>query len=211
MLEINEYLKMLVALLAIVDPLGNMPFFLSLTASFSLSQKNYTIKIAMFASMIIFIANVFVGKYFLEFFGITIESFQIAGGILLMSIAFSILNDEPKINKQQANDEIEEASHHKTIAIVPLAMPLIAGPGAVSLIIVYSNKYDDIIHKLLLCLVLLIIVLITYLVFKASNIILKKIGHTGISIINKVMGMILVAISVEFIAQGILGLFPGLR
>ena len=145
------------------------------------------------------------------FFGISISSFKIAGGILLLLMAINMLNAKTP-NAKSTKEELEEAHEKSTniseIAIVPLAIPLIAGPGAISTIIIYSQQDDSLIHLLYMSLIIFLLSVIVFVSLRASTFITKKLGITGINVISRVMGLILASISIEFIVSGLLVVFP---
>lgn len=129
MLDFTEYTKFLIALIAIVNPIGIIPIYISLTAQYEVSQKAVIARLVVISATIILLVAAFFGEPILTFFGISINSFRVGGGILLLLMAISMLNDTHK-NLQQNKTMVEETG--ESIAIVPLAMPLLAGPGAIS-------------------------------------------------------------------------------
>lgn len=205
MLDFTEYTKFLVALLAIVNPIGIIPIYISLTAQYSAAERAKIARLVIFSATLILLVTVFFGEIILQFFGISISSFRVGGGILLLLMAISMLHNT-EVNLQKNKSMVEQSG--ESIAVVPLAMPLLAGPGAISTVIINSYKGNGIEHYLLLSLDILILGLILLVVFKLVPWIARHMSQVGIHIATRIMGLILAAIAVEFIANGLKGLFP---
>lgn len=209
MLPYPEYLKIFVALLAIVNPFGAVPIFISLISGTGIRERNNIINVVAITVASILIGSLFFGELILKLFGISIYSFKVGGGILLLLIAISMLN--AKISPiTQTREEAEESMDKESIAVVPLAIPLIAGPGAISTIIIDAHKAAGIGHYLTITAEIILLCLILWIVLRLSPLISKRISGTGINIFTRIMGLILSAIAVEFIANGLKGLFPSL-
>lgn len=209
MLEFTEYAKIFLALVAIVNPLGAIPIVMALTADASDEEFKRTIKITVVSVLVILLAALFTGEFLLALFGISVNSFRVAGGILLLLMALSMLHA-----RQSAitfsKEEASSAGSRDSVAVVPISMPLLAGPGAISTVIIYTQKSPAPLHYLFMGLDIVVLVLLLWLAFLAIPWISRHITQTGINIFSRVMGLILAAIAVEFIANGIKGLFPAL-
>lgn len=207
--EYTEYTKLLIGLLAIVNPLGAVPVFVALTAGATDSERKRIAKIVTTAVlMILFVALLF-GDWLLGFFGITIHSFSVGGGILILLMAIAMLQARISPVAQTA-DEARESEAKESVAVVPLAMPLLAGPGAISTVILYAHKDPGVAHYLTMGLDILIVGGVLWLVLQLVPWITHHISQTGINIFTRIMGLILAAIAIEFIAAGMKGIFPGL-
>jgi len=209
MLEYTEYMKMLIGLIAIVNPIGAMPIFISLTSEFDASERRKISKIATYSVLTILLVTLFVGENVLHFFGITINSFLVAGGLLILLMAISMMYAKTSRIKHTV-EEAEESEGKDSIAVVPLATPLLAGPGAISTVILYAHQGTGFRHYLIVGSIILALSLLLFIVFKFVPLISKYISQTGINVFTRIMGLILAAISIEFIASGIKGLFPAL-
>lgn len=154
-------------------------------------------------------ATVFTGEVVLRFFDISLDAFRVAGGILLLMMALSMLQARRGRSKQTP-EETREAIESTSVAVVPLTMPLLAGPGAISAVILFSHQVPGFFEKSVLIVICLLLSVITWLFFDLSVKIEKYISATAINIVMRVMGLILAAISVEFIAEGLKALLPGL-
>lgn len=207
MLELQEYLKIFIGIFAILNPLGALPLYLSLTAHHTEQDKKYVALTAAKAATIILLVTLFFGELILSFFGISVNSFRVGGGILILLMAISMLHAQTSGAKNTEAERVE-ASTRESIAIVPLAMPMLAGPGAISSIILYGNRAHDWAHYLIVSAEIMIVGIIIAILMRLSGKIAKQLGQTGMNIITRVMGLILAAISIEFISLGLKGLFP---
>ena len=209
MLEYTEYTKFLIGLLAIVNPLGAAPIFVALTSGASAAERNKIAKIVVTAVMIILFVTLLFGDWLLQFFGITIHSFSVGGGILILLMAISMLQARISDVAHTA-EEAQEGASKESVAVVPLAMPLLAGPGAISTVILYAHKNPSVSHYTLMGLDILIVGALLWAVLQLVPWISRHISQTGINIFTRIMGLILAAIAIEFIATGLKGLFPAL-
>ena len=207
MLDYAQYLKIFIGLLAIVNPFGAIPLFISMTADESTRQRRRTIDMVAIGVTVILLVALFLGEHLLGFFGITIDSFRVGGGILVLLMAIAMLHAKTSPIKQ-TDKEADESIEKESVAIVPLAMPLLAGPGAISTVILAAHKAHSIMHYLIIALSIVLLSVVVWAVLRLSPWIEGHIGATGINIFTRIMGLILTAIAIEFIASGIKGLFP---
>ncbi len=208
MLEHTEYLKMLISLIAIVNPLGAIPVFLTLTLHETNAERKRIAKMVAVSVCIILLVSLFIGELLLSFFGISIDSFRVAGGILLLLMAISMLHARPS-GTAQTDEEILEGASKESVAVVPLAMPVLAGPGGISTVILFAHQGSDVGHYMLVAADIVILCMVLWIALLLMPWITGRLQNTGINIFTRVMGLILTAIAVEFIANGIKGLFPG--
>jgi multiple antibiotic resistance protein len=201
--------KVTIALFAIVNPIGSVPIFISSTDGWSKRDRAKTAKTVALTVFIVLAISAFLGDKILDFFGISIPSFQVGGGILLMLIAISMMHGKQS-GTRQTPEEAQTLAERKVIAIVPLSIPLLAGPGAISHMILAAQQNSSFSGHLSLVLPILIIALIIWLVLRLSASISHQLGTLGINIVTRLMGLILAAMAVEFIAHGLIGLFPKL-
>ncbi len=209
MLNYAEYIKMFIGLLAIVNPFGAIPIFITMTVDENRSQHHKTINRVAVGVSVILLVSLFFGELILKFFGITIDSFRVGSGILVLLMAIAMLHAKTSPIRQ-TDEEADESIEKKSVAIVPLAMPLLAGPGAISTVILAVHKSSGIVHYAIISLGILLLSLVIWVVLRLSPWIAERIGATGINVFTRIMGLILAAIAVEFIAYGIKGLFPAL-
>lgn len=203
----SEYLKAVIGLLAIVNPLGAVPIFISLTEGQSGAARRRSGRIAALAMTLILLFALATGESILGFFGISVASFRVGGGILVLLIAISMLHATTSPAKQ-TEDEAAESASRDSVAVVPLSIPLLAGPGAISTVIVYAQRDNSVMHYLALVAAIATLGMVVWLALKAAPFISERLGRTGINIGTRIMGLVLAAIAVEFIAGGLRSLFP---
>ena len=204
-----DLLKPLIALLAIVNPIGVVPFFIHFTQAFTRQQRQRTIRISSFSAFVVIAVSAVAGLKVIEFFGISLASFQVGGGTLLLISSLAMLNAQPAESKASDVDEgNEKVDAGASIAVVPLTIPLLTGPATISTVVIYAEKTRHLWQIGVLVGYGVIIALVTYLVFSASGRIAKVLGRTGINIMTRLMGLILAAMAVELLADGLTKLFP---
>ncbi|GLT14204.1 YchE family NAAT transporter [Vibrio algivorus] len=208
-IEFAIYLQFFLGLVAAVNPIGIMPVFVSLTGHMTPEEKSKTAKTANIAVGVILVVSLLCGQLLLDMFTISLDSFRIAGGLLLMSIAFSMMSGKLGEDKQNKQERTESISREQ-IGVVPLAMPLMAGPGAISSTIVYGSRYPTLIETAGIIATISVFCFCSWLLFRSAPLIVRFLGQTGINVITRIMGLILAALGVEFIANGVRNLFPGL-
>lgn len=196
-------------MLAVTNALGVIFIFISLTPGLHLEGRQKIAKTASFGATLILLVALFAGEWVLEIFGISVSSFRVGGGILILLMAISMLNAElsPTV---QTKEEVAESDHKHSIAIVPLSTPLLAGPGSISTVILETHKGINMKHEAVLGLVIIIVGICVWMALHLAPLIAQRLGKTGVNIITRIMGLILAAIAVEFIANGLKGLFPAL-
>jgi len=190
------------SLFALVNPIGFSPMFISLVDEMSSREKNEIATKGVFTAGITLTIFLFIGDFIFQFFGITIEAFKIAGGILFMRSSFNLIEVKKSRTRTTPSEE-ENASTKKDIAYTPIGIPLIAGPGAITSIMVFSTSNPNVTYKLCLFLVIILTMLITLVILRMSSQITEKIGTSGLRIIQRIMGIILLTISVQFIIDGV--------
>jgi multiple antibiotic resistance protein len=206
--------KPLVTLLAIVNPLAIVPFFIHYTQGFSQSQRQRTIAVASFSAVVVIAISALLGLQILSFFGISLASFQVGGGMLLLTSALNMLNAKPaeaKTTTSEMEDGAEKAAQGASIAVVPLTIPLLTGPATMSTVVIYAEKAKTLLQLGTLVGYGLVIGLATALCFSLAEPIARVLGKTGINVMTRLMGLILAALAVEVMADGLGKLFPVLR
>jgi multiple antibiotic resistance protein len=201
--------KPLIALLAIVNPIGVVPFFIAFTQNFSREQRQRTIRVSAFAAFLVIALSAVAGLKIIEFFGISIASFQVGGGTLLLISALHMLNAQPAEGKaNDLNEGNQKVTAGDSIAVVPLTIPLLTGPATISTMVIYAEKTKFFWQLAVLVGYGLVIAAVTFLVFSASGRIAKVLGKTGINVMTRLMGLILAAMAVELLSDGLIKLFP---
>jgi multiple antibiotic resistance protein len=200
MIEWTFIIKTTIALIAIVDPIGCLPLFLSLTGQHKKINKKNVVKMTAITVFIILVTSLFLGDKILNMFGITMPSFQICGGILLLIMAISMMLGKHQIIESGQNGK----SDKELIAFVPLSIPLLAGPGAMSNMIIAAHQAPNFINQSFLILPCLAVSLLIWLTLSFAENISKVIGVIGTKIITRVMGLLLGSMAIEFITRGVL-------
>jgi multiple antibiotic resistance protein len=204
-----DLLKPLIALLAIVNPIGALPFFIAFTQNFSREQRERTISVASFSAFTVIAVSAIAGLKILEFFGISIASFQVGGGTLLLISSLQMLNAQPAEGKASAlADGNQKADAGASIAVVPLAIPLLTGPATISTIVIYAEKTRSLWEHAVLVGYGVVIGVVIYATFSASGRIARVLGRTGINVMTRLFGLMLAAMAVELLADGLIKLFP---
>jgi multiple antibiotic resistance protein len=201
--------KIGIALFAIVNPIGSVPIFISATDGWEQKQKMRTANVVALTVFLVLGASALFGEGILDFFSISIPSFQVGGGILILLIAINMLHAKQSHSKQTP-EEAKTMEERDVIAIVPLSIPLLAGPGAISSMIIAAQDSTTFGAQLSLLMPILLVALLVWLSLQLSSYIAGKLGTIGINIVTRLMGLILAAMAVEFIAHGLSGLFPAL-
>ena len=209
MLDFTEYTKIFISLFAILDPIGIIPIIILFTAEMTAAKRAQVGRLASLTVCAILLVALLIGQPLLAFFGISINSFLVAGGILLLLMAIKMMLGSFYGNGtgKNANSDGEAVSAN---AIVPLSTPLLAGPGSISAVIVETHKADGIQHYLTMSLIIILLSVTVWLTFLIAPWVAQRLGKIGINVFTRLMGLILAAIAVEFIASGMRGLFPAL-
>ena len=203
--------KPLITLLAVVNPLACVPFFIHFTQGFNKAQRQRTSLVSSFTTFVVIAISALLGLQILAFFGISLASFQVGGGMLLLSSALSMLNAQPaeaRANADEVHDAEARATVGASIAVVPLAIPLLTGPATMSTVVIYADKAKTLLQLGSLVGYGVVIAMATALCFAMAAPIARVMGKTGINVMTRLMGLILAALAVEVMADGLHKLFP---
>ena len=204
-----DLMKPLIALLAIVNPIGVVPFFIHFTRNLSRAQRRHTMRVSAFSAFVVIALSALAGLKIIGFFGISIASFQVGGGTLLLISSLQMLNAQPAESKPgDMTDGDAKADAGASIAVVPLTIPLLTGPATISTMVIYAQRTRHWWELAVLVGYGVVVGVSVYLAFAASGRITRMLGHTGINIMTRLMGLILAALAVEIMAEGLTQLFP---
>ncbi|OGT37502.1 MAG: hypothetical protein A3F11_02475 [Gammaproteobacteria bacterium RIFCSPHIGHO2_12_FULL_37_14] len=206
----TETVKFLVAMIIMMNPLSSLSIFLQLTNKFSLSNQQKTALKCGFSIMIIMVITIWLGGDLLDLLGITIDSFRVAGGTILFLTGLSMLQSKESPMSHTPEDDIA-AEERSSIAIVPLALPIIMGPGSISTLVIASNDYSIAFYKMWLTILCLILAVGMGFILYHGVSIAKLIGESVIKVITRIMGMLIMAIAAGMFTNGLQGLIPSLR
>ncbi|GGD95731.1 MarC family protein [Caballeronia grimmiae] len=205
-----DLFKSFISLLALINPIGAIPFFLSLTAQQSDVEKRNTIRVACISVFCVIAVTALLGQQIIAFFGISVGSFEVGGGIIMLLMAISMLNAQIG-NARSTPEERMEAEERNSVAVVPLAIPLLTGPGSISTVIVYAANAQHWYDRFGLVVLGGIIAALCFGALNLAEPIARWVGRTGINIGTRLMGLMLSALAVEFIVDGLKALLPTLK
>ncbi len=203
----TEYTRFFTALFVILDPFAAVPIFLVLTKTYTTSERARIATIASVTVLIVLVVAALTGEALLNGLGTSLASFRVGGGIVLLLMALAMLRAQPDMVRSTPAEEAEAEDKH-TIAVVPLAIPLLAGPGSISTVIIQMHRSTAEYHGLLVVISITMVCLILWLVLRMAASIGKALGQTGLNIITRLFGLILAAIAIEIMANGLKQLFP---
>ncbi|MFA5556239.1 MAG: NAAT family transporter [Flavobacteriaceae bacterium] len=207
----NIFIYIFFALFSVLNPLGAIPIFIALTDGDSKQSRSRTSLWTAINVVIILTISFFVGEYALNFFGISIDSLRIAGGIVIMSSGFALLSGgfskKRGVNKEVQND----AQTRNDIALSPLAIPMLAGPGSISLMIASYQDHQDSVDRILICLAVLCIGITIFLILRSAQYLSKVLGASGIVAISRIMGFIVLAIGIQYIINSVVNIVSAIN
>jgi multiple antibiotic resistance protein len=205
----SEALRSLVALFVVVNPLGGIPAFISLTDGYDDAGRHVVARVAALMVGGVLVASALCGEALLGLFGIDVAHFQIGGGILLLTLALSMLHAQPS-RARETPEEMGEASNREQIGAVPLGTPILAGPGSISTVIIQSHHATTLGAKVWLMVACVVVAALTWVALQMAQPIRRVLGQTGIHIATRLFGLVLAALAVRFMCDGLLVLMPGL-
>ncbi|OOG64256.1 MarC family protein [Flavobacterium sp. A45] len=203
------FIYLFVALFSVLNPIGTVPIFVGLTQG---DSKQECSRISLWTSINVFlilIISFFAGKYVLIFFGISIDSLRIAGGLIIVSSGFSLLSG--KFNKKRGiNKKIEtDAQKRNDIALTPLAIPMLAGPGSISLLIAFYQEHNSTNELIIASLAILAIAIAIFIILRSAHYLAQLLGASGIVAISRIVGFIVIAIGIQYIVSALINIIKG--
>lgn len=203
----SEYSRFLTALFVILNPFAAVPIFLALTQAYTPAERSRVTKTAAITVLIVLFVAALTGEALLQVMGTSLASFRVGGGIVLLLMALAMLQAQPD-HVRNTPAEKAEAEDKRSIAVVPLAVPLLAGPGSISTVIIEMQRSTEEYHAPLILITITLVCGLLWLVLVMSASIGRVLGQLGLNIISRLFGLILTAIAVETIANGLTQLFP---
>jgi len=204
----HEYLRFVVTLTAVVDPFLAVPFFLAFTASQGDGERRALARLVAMTVFAVLAVSAFVGEALLELIGASLPAFRVGGGLVLLLMALAMLNAQAG-GLRQSNDEARELQSGELSGVVPLAIPLLAGPGAISTSIIAAEQGGTA-HQLVIVGCIAIVCLLSWATLRRAHTIAVRLGVTGLNIATRILGLLLAAMAVQTMAEGLKKLFPGL-
>ena len=200
--DIEFFVLCFSSLFALINPIGIVPIFISITENYSKQERDKISAKSIIFAFAVLIIFALIGELIFSFYGITIHAFRIAGGILLFIISLDMVESKRTRTRTTPREE-KEAENKEDIAYTPLGVPLIAGPGSIASIMILYSESISFNQKITLFSALILVLLITFIVFRLSKLLAEKFGKSGLRIMQRIMGFILMVISIEFILKGI--------
>ena len=197
------------SLFSIVDPFAAVPIFLALVGEQPQAAQNGVALRATLTCFAVLTAFALAGSLIFTFFGITIPAFKVAGGILLFGVAFDMMRAKPSPTKT-TQEERNEAETKEDVGLIPMGIPLLSGPGAIAAVTVLAGKSHGWLEHVGLHVAIVLVSVITLVVLRSSMLMARVLGRTGLNVIGRVMGLILAALAIQFVLDGVREAFPGL-
>ncbi len=206
----RDFLLFFISLFSIVNPFSAIPAYVSLTADIAPADRKRVTRQAAVAVFVILTVSYVAGESLLRFFGISVASLRVAGGLLILGMAWSMLQAKLHAAKQTPEEALEaqEAQERPNLGVVPLGMPLLAGPGSISLMIIAAGRSEGVSGHLAVVGAAAVVAVLSWVILLAAAPIAKALGRTGMNVATRFMGLILAAIAVEFITSGLGDIFP---
>lgn len=206
--ELRDYLRFVVTLLAVLDPFLAVPIYVSVTAQKSLAYRQALARVVTLTVLAVLVGSAFIGEQLLTLMGASLPAFRVGGGLVLLLMALAMLNAQAG-GVRQSEAEAEELEQGSLSGVVPLAVPLLAGPGAISTTILAAET-GGIVHRLAIVLCIGFVCVLLWVMLRLAHWIAPRIGQTGLNIATRLLGLLLAAIAIQTMAEGMKGLFPGL-
>jgi multiple antibiotic resistance protein len=204
------FIYLFAALFSVLNPIGTVPIFVGLTQDYTKQDRSKVSLLTAFNVFVILIISFFIGQYVLAFFGITIPALRIAGGLIIASSGFSLLNGQFKKNKG-INKEIEEDIQNRNdIALTPLAMPMLAGPGSISLLIAFHQEHSNTEAMIYSCLAIFAVAILIFVILKSAHYLSRILGSAGIVAVSRIVGFLTIAIGIQYIISSIMSIIEGI-
>jgi MarC family membrane protein len=204
------FLILLGALFSVLNPIGTVPIFVSLTQDFTKKERsNLSLRTAINVCIILII-SFFVGQYVLTFFGITIAALRIAGGLIIATSGFALLNGNFSKNRGINKKVEEDISTRNAIALTPLAMPMLAGPGSISLLIAFHQEHNATLEVVSSTISIIVVSFIIFLILRSADYLARILGASGIVAVSRIIGFLTISIGIQYIISATLSIIRGI-
>lgn len=208
--RMDLFVYVFAALFSVINPLGTVPIFVGLTQDHTSAERSRLSLFTAINVLVILIISFFTGRYILYFFGITIESLRIAGGLVITTSGFALLTGTFSKHKGMDKKRVkDDAFQREEISLTPLAIPMLAGPGSISLLIGFYEEYELLNERVIAVLAILIVCFATFFVLRCSHYIVGLLGASGLNAISRIIGFIVIAIGIEYISSSVVALMRG--
>lgn len=207
----SVFIYIFFALFSVLNPLGAIPIFIALTDGDSKQSRSRISLWTAINVVVILIISFFIGEYALKFFGISIDSLRIAGGIVIMSSGFALLSGGFSKNRGVNKEVQNDAQNRNDIALSPLAIPMLAGPGSISLMIASYQDYSGSVDRIVICSAVLAIGIVIFMILRSAQYLAKVLGASGIVAISRIMGFIVLAIGIQYIINSVVNIIKDIN
>jgi multiple antibiotic resistance protein len=209
--ELGFLAEVVVSVFALVDPIGVLPFFVAMTQGFSEADRELVVRRAILVLGGVLAVFALLGNLLFEAFGFTLGAFEIAGGLILFLVAYDMIRGETTRTKLSDADRAEALARRDEIAVVPLGIPLLAGPGAISTVMIYEgNAHGDPVGIAATFVAVAVATGLSFVILQYGQGILRRLGQVGVSVLARVMGLLLAAVAVQFVLNGLAAVLPSL-
>ena len=206
------FISIFAALISVINPLGTVPVFVGLTKEETISNRNKTAAWTSINVFLILVISFFIGKYVLAFFGISLNSLKIAGGLIIATSGFSLLSGSFTRHKGMKRMSVQQdLATRSEVSLTPLAIPMLAGPGSISLLITMNQSLATTNAYIIATSAILAVSIAVYLVLRSSQFIVKMLGASGINGVSRIIGFIVIAIGVEYVSSAVQEIMIGLK
>jgi multiple antibiotic resistance protein len=189
------------SLLAIVNPLGAVPMYVALTAPYTPEHRVVTLRRAIITATAVLVLFALAGTHILQFFGITRQAFQIAGGILFFGVGWDMLQAR-RSRVKTTEEEETESSHKDDVGIIPLGLPTLAGPGAITTVIALNGQAQTPLQELAVYVAILLVLALCWMTLAAAPALTRRMGQTGMNVMTRLMGLIVMVVGAQFVING---------
>lgn len=201
------FIYVFAALFSVINPLGTVPIFVGLTQEDDTVERNKTSLLTSINVFVILVISFFTGKYLLSFFGISLDALRIAGGLIIVTSGFALLTGTFAKHKGMKNKRVQiDLAKRERFSLTPLAIPMLAGPGSISLLIALNQEYRQTSEMLITVGAILTVCLVTFVFLRSSYFIVRILGGSGINAISRIIGFIVIAIGVEYISSSVVAI-----
>lgn len=198
---ISLFLGAFMALFSVINPLGTVPIFVGLTKNQNTKAKSTVALWVAINVLIILLISFFAGKYILLFFGISLNSLKLAGGLIIASSGFALLSGNFSKHKGMDKKVKEDAFNRSEVSLTPLAMPMLAGPGTISLLIAYQQEHDLFVETVSIIAAVVAVSMVIFIILRSSTLIVNFLGASGINALSRIIGFIVIAIGIEYVVS----------
>jgi multiple antibiotic resistance protein len=206
------FLYVFAALFSVINPLGTVPVFVGLTSDETPKERVKTAFLTSINVIVILMISFFAGTYLLDFFGISLNALRIAGGMIIVTSGFALLTGNFSKHKGMKNKKVQkDLDTREKFSLTPLAIPMLAGPGSISLLITFNQEYASTHDIIIIVIAVLAIGVATFLILRSSPYITRFLGASGINAISRIVGFIVISIGVEYITTAVVSIINGLN